>query len=281
MQTLSNTRNDVNSLAVESFVKSSRRLARVSYEFTPIPADIDLDPILEKLYRIFIKLWRRGIVDPCNRLLADLVGRCERSVRYYCRKLEKLGLLGVIQRRVTKNRNASNVYTLMGLEGGVGAKNCPEKKGEVLKTTTPAPERGAVDPPGPSTTALQWELRRVRDALDSLRMRGAYEDRGKSWVEMQQWRLHKAKERCRIAMNACIGMYNGPSTPVDEAEVEAYQQQEWERIEAIKAERERVRLEQDRMNREAHEERERRAIEAWPETLKTVEKLERMLRGAK
>lgn len=280
MTTLTNSFLAVNPSSCESSVT---RLARVSYAFVPMPQNIGevLTPSEERLYGVLIALAQRGIVEPCIRVLASIIKRSERTVQRLQRSMALKGVLEIIERRISACRNAPNIYKLLGLvfHRGVGDKNVTEKNGKLLKTTTPAPGRGARGKPDQSHEALRYEIRRLQDKLDSERMQRAYVDRGKLHTEGKEWRLSKALERTRIAAAACIGRYMGPETPIDWAAVEAAQQRERERVATLKAEAERVRLERDRMNREAIEARERAAIEAWPETLKTVEKLERMLAG--
>lgn len=156
-----------------------------------------------------------------------------------------------------------------------------EKKGEILKTTTPAPTaRGADIEPEKSTTALRWEIRQLRDALDSQRVRESYADRGKHWFELQQWRLHKAAERCRMALNMRIGASTVPSTPFDPAARDAFQARERERVENANKRAQVERAERERVAREARVAREESAEREWnsPEMQERIARLNRVLK---
>jgi hypothetical protein len=225
MKTLSNTLSDVNSLACESFVTPSPRLARVSFAFTPVPHNIGevLTPIEERLYRILISLAQRalhGIVECCVRVLGSIIHRSRRQTQRILRSMERKGVLETIERQISSNRNAPNLYKLLGLvfQGGVGVKTTAEKNRKLLKTTTA--ER--------SIAALKDALRRMQDERDHERMLRRYEKRG-------ELMLSKAVERTKRAAAACLGMYTGPKTP-DDAEVAAAW---WQRD----REREKARLE--------------------------------------
>jgi hypothetical protein len=223
-ETLSNSCLHVNREPVEKPVKS-RRLARVDYEFTPVPETIEREiekAALERLFRILLRFYRRGVTDPSMRQLAHAMRKGVRQVQRYIRELVALGKLLVTARRVARDRNNTNVYTLTNLAGGVGVRSDVEKRGEVLTTTTPATARGSVVKPAKSNEALQWALRKAHDALDALRMRGEYADRGKLWFELQQRRLNQAYERTSRAM---VGVYV-PKPPTPE------QEREWEVVEA-------------------------------------------------
>jgi hypothetical protein len=240
-------------------------MARVHYDFVPVPETIEREiekPALERLYRILLRFIRRGVTDPSLRQLAHAMRRGVRQVQRYINGLVELGKLLVKVRRVTGNRNNTNVYALTDLQRGVGVINDTEKRRENLKTNTPAPEaRGLESKPEKSTLQLQGEMRRLQDKLDSLRMRGEYVERGKLWFELQQCRLRKAYERTRIAMGASIGVSTlPPPTEEQEREWEAaavrYRAEEAARIAAKRLEEQRAvesrRIEQEQL--EAHRE---------------------------
>jgi hypothetical protein len=207
MQTLSNTRNDVNSLACESFVKPSYRLARVSFAFTPMPYNLGevATPGEERLYGVLISLAQRGIVEPCIRFLASAIKRSERTVQRLLRSLERKRLIAIIERRISSFRNAPNLYKLLGLvfHGGVGDKTVTEKNRKVLKTTTPAPERGAEK----SNLALQHQLRQRQDEVDHWRKRFEYLENGKLWANFKDRQENQA---ARMRAEAVVGMYKEP-----------------------------------------------------------------------
>jgi hypothetical protein len=207
-------------------IRALQRLPKVSYEFVPVPSHIEEEipqPALEKLYRILLRLYRRGICNPPMRLLAKFMRKTIRTVQRYIRELVRLGKLLVTAQRVSRDRNGPNIYHLIGLAGGVGDKNVVEKKGEVLTTTTPAPAAAGSESTSevkPSKTRLEWEARQTKDAADrQMRLQG-WVDRGKLWLGMQQRRLDKAYERNRMAMRARIGMntYDGPQMSDDEVQ---------------------------------------------------------------
>jgi hypothetical protein len=233
MTTLTNSFLAVNPSSCESSVT---RLARVSYAFVPMPQNIGevLTPSEQRLYGELIALAQRGLVGPCMRVLASIIKRSVRTVQRLLRSMALKGVLEIIERRISSYRNAPNIYKLIGLvfHGGVGDKNVTEKNGKLLKTTTPAPERGARGRPERSNAALRYEIRRLQDKLDSERMRSAYADCGKLHTEMKEWRLSKAVERTRRAVAACVGLYTGPEVP-DSA---------WEPLRAREREREREAL---------------------------------------
>lgn len=235
--TLSNTLCDVNSLACESFVKPSYRLARVSFAFTPMPYNTGevLTPGEERLYRILIGLAQRGIVEPCIRFLASAIKRSERTVQRLLRSMAFKGLIAIIERRISSHRNAPNLYKLLGLvfHGGVGDKSVTEKNRKLLKTTTPAPERGAGNHLESSITALQWQLRRKQDEVDHLRKRGEYDENGNLWAKFKQWRSDKAEERDRMRSEALVGVYQAPMLTEEQKREE---ERQWEILRAEIAE---------------------------------------------
>jgi hypothetical protein len=254
--------------------------------FVPVAENIQdqiASPTLRDfICRVMMGFWRRGIYNPSIRQLMAKMKKSRSQIKRYIREAARLGLMTWQEFRQSFNRNTTNTYTPVACVGGVGFKNEPEKKGEFLKTTTPAPGRVAIVKPAKSYEALQWTLRKAHDALDALRMRGEYADKGKLWYELKQWREGKARERCRMAMMASVGSYTvttPPPTEAQEREWEAAREREHERIAAEKAEAERVRVARDRANREAYEERERAAGARW-DSMEMVEcraKLNRMI----
>jgi hypothetical protein len=214
VKTLSNSSLSVNTLADQSFVNRSPRLARVSYAFVPVPQNIGevLTPSEERLYVKLIGLAQRGLVEPCIRVLASIIERSVRTVQRLLRSLERKGLLAIIERRISAYRNAPNIYKLLGLvfHGGVGDKNATEENRKFLKTTTPAPERGAGGRPDRSSAALLYENRRLQDEVDSLRTLGRYTENGNLWAKFKGWRENKRSEADRMRSEALVGVYNAP-----------------------------------------------------------------------
>jgi DNA-binding transcriptional MocR family regulator len=214
----------------QSFDKSpvdsrAKRLPKVTFPFEPTPAFIEdhIDSAaVERALRIITRYIRRGIFDPSIRQLSRALKRSARTVQRYIRALVKLGKLVVTARRVSRSRNATNVYKLVDFLGvnskGVGDKNVTEKKGEVLKTTTPA-VAGSSSPTSakqPSPFQRHWEQfraeRRAHDEKVSAQMQAQYEAKGRNFAEMQGWRLQQAFERTRMAVAARLGMYTGPKS---------------------------------------------------------------------
>ena len=193
----------------ESPVKSRRnRLLPVQYEFVPIPEYIEKeipDARLEKLFRIILRMLRRGTIDPPLRLLAHYMKKSIRTVQRYIRALVELGKLAVTERRIARHRNLSNVFSIPELHRGVGDKTVVEKKGEDLKTKTTATERGGEKSP------LQklWEARFAQDRKDSNWKRAQYEQKAREWAESKRWQLQQAYQRTYMAMQACVGVYRG------------------------------------------------------------------------
>jgi hypothetical protein len=234
MKTLTNSFAAVNPSNYESSVT---RLARVSYAFVPIPQNIGevLTPIEAKLYGVHISFAQRGIIGPCVRVLAAIIKRSERTVQRLQRSMERKGLLAIIERRISACRNAPNLYKLIGLvfQGGVGDKNVTEKHRKLLKTTTPAPERGAGGRVDRSIAALLFENRRLQDAVDKLRKLAEYTENGHLWAKFKERGRSGA---ARMASAASLGVWNGPAVP----------DSEWEPLRAREREREALRRAKER-----------------------------------
>lgn len=216
--------------------------------FVAVPEFIELEietPALEKLYRILMRYARRGICDPSIRVLMRAMKRTDRTVQRYIRALVRLGKLVVQARRVTKNRNATNVYILPDLQRGVGDKNVTEKLSTEINTTTPAPEaRVEITDPDEHKSALRkfWEARFAQDKRDSRWKQDEYQQKATFWESAKGWRLDKALERTRMAMKASVGVWNGIPTPAsadDLADLERERVELEERV-AVRREAERV-----------------------------------------
>lgn len=191
-------------------IHAGNRYSPVKYEFVPVPEFIEddvADPRLEKLWRIILRSLRKGVVELPLRLLAHSMKRSVRMVQRYIRALVKLGKLVVTERRVSHNRNLSNVFAIPNLDGGVGDKNVVEKKGKVLNTTTPAPKREGL--------RELLEARFAQDREDSRWKRAEFEHKARVWAESKKWKLQKAYERTRMAMEAMVGVshYEETRTP--------------------------------------------------------------------
>jgi hypothetical protein len=170
-------------------------------------------PALEKLYRIIMRSVRRGVSDPSVRKLASVMKRSMRTIHRYLRALVRLGKLVVQTRRRTGDRNDTSIYILPDLLGGVYDKGVVEKRGEVLKTTTPSPEAlGSSSPPAKPKSDLQalMEARFAQDKADAGWRRREYERKATFWDTMKGWRLSKAIERTRRAMEAQVGVFTPP-----------------------------------------------------------------------
>lgn len=211
-----------------------KRLPRVDYAFVPVAENAQDDiasPTLRDFFcRVLMGFWRRGISNPPIRLLMAKMKKSRSQIKRYIRELVALGKMTWRELKVSHNRNAPNIYTPTACVGGVGFINEPERKGEVLKTTTRAPTAAGVEvkptiTPKPSVPGLQWALRKAHDVIASLRMRGEYADRGKLW---ERSRMDKAYERNRMALQARVGMAPTP-TVFDPVAHEAYLKRERER----------------------------------------------------
>jgi hypothetical protein len=225
-ETVPNSCLQVNPEPVEKPVKS-RRLPRVGCTaFVPVAENIQdqiASPTLRDfICRVMMGFWRRGIYNPSIRQLMAKMKKSRSQIKRYIREAARLGLMTWQEFRQSFNRNTTNTYMPIVCVGGVGFKNEPEKKGEFLTTSTPAPGRGSVRKPEKSNEHLRWEMRRLQDQLDSLRMKGKFVERGKLWFELQQRRLQQAFRRNAEAM---VGVYV-PKPPTPE------QEREWEAAEA-------------------------------------------------
>jgi hypothetical protein len=171
-----------------------------------------LTPSEERLYGVLIGLAQRGIVEPCIRFLASAIKRSERTVQRLLRSMALKGLLEIIERRISSFRNAPNLYKLLGLvfHGGVGDKIVTEKNRKFLKTTTPAPGRGAIGPLEKSMMALQHQLRQKQDEVDHWRKRFEYDENGNLWAKFKEWRSNGVEQRDRMRAEAVVGMYKAP-----------------------------------------------------------------------
>jgi hypothetical protein len=167
-----------------------------------------------KLFAVWLYLFKQrnretGECEMPNRRMMRRFEKTVRTIQNYTNQLCETGWLEKVERRFPgRCRSEHNIYRFPHLRRcsgeKPGAKICGEKHSSLsTTTTTPAqPARGAVIEPDKSKEHLRWELRRIQDALDALRMRGAYAERGRLW-------LHKAKERCRRAMEP--GIWKDPS----------------------------------------------------------------------
>jgi hypothetical protein len=197
------------------------RRPQIAFDFDAVPSDLEdviPDERLDKLFRILLRLARRGIHDPSLRWLAAKMRKSKRMVQRYLRRLVALGHLAIEAVRVSFNRNAHNIYRIIGLGGGVGDKNVTEKKGEFLKTSTPPPAAAASSP---SETKLKYEERKAGDAKASAIMREVYELRAKLWAKLKGWKLDKAYERNRMALAASVGRYVPDSEEAKRVNAEA------------------------------------------------------------
>jgi hypothetical protein len=98
------------------------------------------------------------------------------------------------------------------------------EKQELLetKTSTPALKReDAIEPmkPKPPTPAQRdWEERKAQDREDHHRMRERHVEKSQHWGVLKAHRMARAQRRNRIAVEAMVGVYTGPSEPMSEAE---------------------------------------------------------------
>jgi hypothetical protein len=140
-------------------------------------------------------------------LLDDLIvwGRLERRLR-----------------RISKKRNATNIYIVIDL-----VSDCTEKKKLLLKTNTRA--GAAIRKPEKSRFALQWESRQEQNRRDHERKRREFAERGKRWVELRRWRKKQADRHSRWEAEKHLGVDKGPKTPDDDPALVAWRVEYWKR----------------------------------------------------
>ena len=242
----------------------TRTNSRRSNTFTMVPDSIDTHKLssgskdsLRKVTRLIRR--QGGECDWPERRIAAYVGIARGTWRDHRRELEAAGELTFERRRPKGCRlNDTNIMRL----GGGGLKIQPQKKSEVLKTTTTAPERGKVESPQVRSELRRFmESRFAQDRKDSQWRREQFEKRAEMWEDAKRCRSQRENERNRMAMRACVGASTLPP-PTEE------QEREWEasrvelrareaaRIEAKRLEEQRVaeerRIELERL--EAHRE---------------------------
>jgi hypothetical protein len=227
--------------------------------------------------------------------LADRGGVDVTTIRRRLRYLEALGVITTTFRKYAYRSNHTSVYTLPVLDDDfflshpmpVGpcknarVKQLPEIKKQT--TTSRAVARrekfsNRVSPPRPVPDAevIASEQRGRELRREHWRsVKGSH----RNWRE---WREGRESQAARMRSQARIGTWDGPVTPFDPAVAEAFQQRELGRLERIKAEEERVRLERVIANQAASDARERAAgIELdSPEMIARKAKLERMIQMA-
>lgn len=244
---------------------NSRRIRRITGAFTPLPRAYLLT-IPRTLQATLVAIWEHSHGRPCSmpfRLLAARIGAHERTAQHHVYLLEAAGHLGVRRIRVRGDRNAPNFYTFPKLHGFLVDKQDGENTVEKLRELKPLKTNTSTR----ENPRAEWEARRAQDREDHHHMRRRYESVGKAimeeiaqrkqareenrrywrdgarrrWSGGRNYRLDRARERTRSAMNACVGMdYNPPPPAAPEelaryqAELEAYRIREAER----KAERE-------------------------------------------
>jgi hypothetical protein len=261
MATLSLSRTSRNSKNSENHVSYPRHHARVGYAFTPVPK-LDrrgLNPTHERYLVVVLEFARNGVADPSNRQIAAAMHRSVSTVKTCRRVLEASRLLAVKARRVSHNRNLTNVYTVRG----VGSENYPEKPKADVKTTTPR-----------SRSVRPAYSRSVENHHPAFRRLVEYKQRleaeNRGLRAIHRGRDHERRER--MTMQAQVGMAHtfrpAPQpTPEEEAEYEAARARMHARAAAERA----AEAEKQAQKRREHEEWVRRQRESMNEPLSAAE----------
>jgi hypothetical protein len=149
---------------------------------------------------------RRGWSDPPVRHLASKVGRSRRQIHRGLAILETAGRLRRIRRRISRTRNLTTVYVLIGV---CDARVTEKQKRKDLKTKAPRAARAI------SSTRQRWYENRIA----CLETRLAYHERGQLIAQARQWRNKREAESAHMAVMAMVGVYRGESRmPPDEIE---------------------------------------------------------------
>lgn len=229
--------------------KVNQSQVKLNYFFVPMPQRIDDTPVhaqAERTLRRLIQLIRRR-GGKVNWSVTQMAEYCRVSVRTFQRHqnmLEEAGELLIERppRQLGCRRSPTNIYRL-GNGSGVtmGRRSTREK---YLKTNTPAvavaitepdddPETTPQDipaPPAPSYPPPTPAQRRKNhhDHHRSLR-------RWEHNQRMRKHRLERARHRCRMALQASLGVWR-PSSPTprsEEAQTQLEQQEQRDRSDAI------------------------------------------------
>lgn len=156
-----------------------------------------------------------------KRLLASRRGVSTKTIYNHTSELIAAKVMRAVYSKVAYNRNAPNLYIFLDIDGNDMERNCTEKPLQTLKPNTPRAVRVENHPP-----AMRKLYERNGDLLRRLRLR----------EKRDAYRLQRAQDRTRRAMEASLGMYAGPKLPEPtEAEIQAF----WERDAKRKAEHQR------------------------------------------
>lgn len=148
------------------------------------------NPLERKTLAAIGSCLQRGIVAPCVRFLAAIVGCTRQWIHVLLNRLEAKGIVRRIQRRLSAKRNDTNLYEIVGFTPSLQR----EEFTEVLKNKIQIPEA-----PSPPATALQalkdenqglkQQLRKLGDRLaEQITFYKGYIRRGMQISQAQQWR---------------------------------------------------------------------------------------------
>lgn len=251
------TQNCSNLQAVSVNNAEKTRLPKVTYEFTAVPRGVlrRIKSHLHAVYLALVEFARRGVWDPAIRWIVAHTGKSERQVKRDLKQLCALGLIERTFRRLSGDRNDTNIYDIPAIRVGV-MDGTEKQERKSLKTTTPVKCDGPKSPPEKSDLQKLHEARFAQDRADSKWRREQYERRASFWDTMKGWAEHRIEQRLRRQAETIVGYNPTPApTPEQEAEYQAMRDRaDAERVARVMAEQEG----EARRRREAQEER-----EAW------------------
>jgi DNA-binding Lrp family transcriptional regulator len=176
----------MNLATAPSFVNPSfSRPRQIGYAKVPEDMLERLDhPTAERVYRALCECMRRGWFDPPIRWLAARVKRSYMQVTRGLNRLKAAGYIRWVRRRISRTRNATNVYVLVG----VTITHVIEKQKREVKTKAPRAARAISSP--------------RKRSYEELEMRVRYYERGE---RNARWRNKREEDRRLLAANPrCI-----------------------------------------------------------------------------
>ena len=151
---------------------------------------------------VIVKHVRTDWNDPPIRVLAAGLGCSVRTIQRYLKVLVAVGAIRITRRRVSHNRNETNVFEVVNFHAGVGDRNSREVlKAEIKKTNTSPPAAA----PGDTIIAYERLKVRVKDLERENLFYKRYIRRGEHFARAQEWRTRDEKLRAR----AMVGFWDG------------------------------------------------------------------------
>ena len=149
-----------------------------------------------------------------KRLLASRRGVSTKTIYNHMCELIEAKVMRAVYAKISRCRNAPNLYIFLDIDGRdlhlSVAKNCTEKPLQPLKLlTTPRVARVENHPP-----AMRKLYEHNANLLGRLRLR----------EQREAYRLRAAQDRNRRAMQASVGLYEGPVIEWDEEELREVRQ---------------------------------------------------------